>query len=179
MKRDKENSLLYHTMHSRPMPGCLPLFFLLALIVVGIIIWYVPVKMPERVRPRGAGEVYMKNGRLADFVLRRSSPLPLHLPFVADPEYQEDAAAASMPLRMPVKILTPPKAELFESVLDSAVLSEADLLALPGTEAPVPVVSPASAAPARERTESPAQSVPVFHPGVDNETDADGEEVEP
>lgn len=179
MKRDKENSLLYHTMHSRPMPGCLPLFFLLALIVAGIIIWYVPVKMPERVRPKGAGEVYMKNGRLADFVLRRSSPLPLHLPLLADPEYQEDAAAASMPLRMPVRILTPPKAELFESVLDSAVLSEADLLALPGTETPAPTVSPAPAETAHEPSVTPAQTVPVFHPGVDNEPDADGEEVEP
>lgn len=179
MKRDKENSLLYHTMHSRPMPGCLPLFFLLALIVAGIIIWYVPVKMPERVRPKGAGEVYMKNGRLADFVLRRSSPLPLHLPLLADPEYQEDAAAASMPLRMPVRILTPPKAELFESVLDSAVLSEADLLALPGAETPAPTVSPVPAETTHEPSVTPAQTVPVFHPGVDNEPDADGEEVEP
>lgn len=177
MKRDKENSLLYHTMHSRPMPGCLPLFFLLALIVAGVIIWLVPVKMPERVRPRGAGEVYMKNGRLADFVLRRSSPLPLHLPLLADPEYQEDAAAASMPLRMPVRILTPPKAELFESVLDSAVLSEADLLALPGRGVPAPAVSSAPAAPVRERADSSDLAVPVFHPGVDNEPD--GEEVDP
>ncbi len=177
MKRDKENSLLYHTMHSRPMPGCLPLFFLLALIVAGVIIWLLPVKMPERIRPRGAGEVYMKNGRLADFVLRRSSPLPLHLPLLADPEYQEDAAAASMPLRQPIKILTPPKAELFETVLDSAVLSEADLLALPGTEAPVPALSSAPAEPAHEPADPAEQAVPVFHPGVDNEPD--GEEVEP
>lgn len=174
MKRDKENSLLYHTMHSRPMPGCLPLFFLLAMIVAGVIIWFLPVKMPERVRPKGAGEVYMKNGRLADFVLRRSSPLPLHLPLLADPEYQEDAAAASMPLRMPVRILTPPKAELFETVLDSAVLSEADLLALPGEETAAPTVSSAPEPPV-----TPVQTVPVFHPGVDKEPDADGEEVEP
>ena len=180
MKRDKEHSLLYHTMHSRPMPGCLPLFFLLALVVAGGILWLVPVRMPERVRPKGPGKVYMKNGRLADFVLRRSSPLPLHLPMLADPEYQEDAAAASMPLRQPVRILTPPRAELFDSVLDSAVLSGADLLALPGSEQTAP--APAPVTPMAEPAAVPAQPAPIFHPGVDkvgNDDDADGEEVEP
>ena len=76
--KDKEHSLLYHTMHSRPMPGCLPLFFLLAMIVVGTGLWFAPVEMPERVRPKGVGKVYVKNDRLTDFVLRRKSPLPLH-----------------------------------------------------------------------------------------------------
>ena len=76
----KEHSLLYHTMHSRPMPECLPLFFLLALGVTVLILWLVPVRMPQRVKPMGVGAVYKKEGRLADFVIRRNSPLPLHLP---------------------------------------------------------------------------------------------------
>ena len=93
--KDKEKGLLYHTMHSRPMPGCLPLFFLLALGVTALCLWIAPVKMPERVRSKGVGEVYVKEDRLTHFLLRRQSPLPLHLPNSADPEYQEDVAAAS------------------------------------------------------------------------------------
>ena len=96
--KDKEKGLLYHTMHSRPMPGCLPLFFLLALGVAALCIWIAPVKMPERVRPKGTGQVFVKTDRLTHFLLRRQSPRPLHLPNSADPEYHEDAAAAAMPL---------------------------------------------------------------------------------
>ena len=68
--KDKEKGLLYHTMHSRPMPGCLPLFFLLALGVTALCLWIAPVKMPERVRSKGVGEVYVKEDRLTHFLLR-------------------------------------------------------------------------------------------------------------
>ena len=182
MKR-KEHSLLYHTMHSRPMPGCLPLFFLLALGITVAIIWFVPVKMPQRVRPMGVGSVYKKEGRLADFLIRRNSPLPLHLPLHADAEYQEDVAASAMPLLRPVKVQTPPREVIFNDEWESAVLDVASLLALPGEETPknpqegeaapaaVPAAAPAAAP-------SPAAE-PVFHPGVEQEGEADREEVQP
>ncbi len=179
MKRNKEHSLLYHTMHSRPMPGCLPLFFLLALLVTGVLMWYTPVRLPERVRSKAPGEVYVKNGRLADFLLRRNSPLPLHLPMLADPEYQEDAAAASMHLVQPVKLQTPPRAVLFDSVAHSVVLNEANLLALPGEESSPAAEEPAVHADAPEAPQSETVAEPVFHPGVDKEEEADGEEVTP
>ena len=129
--KDKEHSLLYHTMHSRPMPGCLPLFFLMALVVVGVGMWFAPVEMPRRVMPKGVGRVGVKNDRLTDFVVRRTSPLPLHLPLHADPEYQEDMAAASMPLLRPVAILPPPPMPIFDAAPDSSVLNAEELLAYP------------------------------------------------
>lgn len=168
--------MLYHTMHSRPMPGCLPLFFLLALGVTVLILWLVPVQMPQRVKPMGVGAVYKKEGRLADFVIRRNSPLPLYLPLHVDPEYQEDIAAAAMPLLQPVKVKTPPRQAIFDDERDSAVLDATALLVLPGDEstatAPeIPAPVPAAA--------SDNGAGPVFHPGVDKEADADREEVQP
>ena len=182
--KDKEHSLLYHTMHSRPMPGCLPLFFLLAMIVVGVGLWVAPVEMPERVKPRGVGKVYKKEGRLTDFVLRRQSPLPLHLPLHADPEYCEDLAAASMPLLRESRVLPPPPQELFDPAADSAVLDAAALLELPPlpSEPPPVAAEPAPTAEPEPQPEpaaepKPAAEEPVFHPGVENA--ADGEEVLP
>ena len=177
--KDKDKGLLYHTMHSRPMPGCLPLFFLLALGVTALCLWIAPVKMPERVRPKGTGQVYVKTDRLTHFLLRRQSPLPLHLPNSADPEYQEDIAAASMPLLRPSRLLPPPPLPVCPVVADSAVLDSAALLELPGEPALVeaaPVATaeeqPAVAEPAAVNNEQP-----VFHPGVEKEMT--GEEAQP
>ena len=172
--KEKEHSLLYHTMHSRPMPGCLPLFFLLAMVVVGACVWFVPVEMPERVRANGEGKVYIKNDRLSKFVLRRESPLPLHLPQHVDPEYQEDLAAASMPLQNQVKLLPPPPMPLFAEAADSAVLDAEKLLALPGTQEPAESVeeSPVSVPAA----EAPAVQTPLFHPAVEGDKEMETEE---
>lgn len=173
----KERGLLYHTLHSRPMPGCLPLFFLMALVVVGLGLWLAPVEMPERVHPRGNGQVLMKNDRLTRFLLQRRSPLPLHLPHRADPEYQEDAAAASMPLLRPETLLPPPPQPVYSQVADSVVLNAEDLLALPGDATPGTVES---TTPVPEPPAEPAASgsAPVFHPGVEKELE-NGEEVQP
>ena len=172
--KDKEKGLLYHPMHSRPMPGCLPLFFLLALGVTALCLWIAPVKVPERVRSKGVGEVYVKEDRLTHFLLRRQSPLPLHLPNSADPEYQEDVAAATMPLLRPSQILPPPPLPGCPVVADSAVLDAAALLELPGEAAPVATTEelPAVVEPAPVNNEQP-----VFHPGVEKEMN--GEEVQP
>lgn len=166
-------------MHSRPMPGCLPLFFLLALGVAALCIWIAPVKMPERVRPKGTGQVFVKTDRLTHFLLRRQSPLPLHLPNSADPEYHEDAAAAAMPLLRSARILPPPAQPVGPVVADSAVLDEAALLELPGEPAPVaePEVAAPAVQPAPADVPAADQQQPVFHPGVENEMD--GEEVQP
>ncbi len=171
--KSKEHSLLYHTMHSRPMPGCLPLFFLFALAVVGAGIWFAPVESPERVHPQGLGKVYLKKGRFADFIIQRQSPLPLHLPLHADPEFHEDIDASAMPLLRPVKVLPPPPVDIFDIAADSAVLSAETLLALPGdvAEAPAPVIEPSPL------PQNQIEGVsPVFHPSVSAENAEDGEE---
>lgn len=172
--KDKEHSLLYHTMHSRPMPGCLPLFFLLATGVVALGIWLVPVKMPERVRPQGVGRVYIKNDRLTDFVLRRQSPIPLHLPQHADPEYQEDMAAAAMPLQNAVKLASPPPQPMLNEAADSAVLNAEELLALPGEERQE---LPSGEQDTPAEPPQPVPDTPSFHPAVEAETEADREEA--
>ncbi len=175
--KNKEHSLLYHTMHSRPMPGCLPLFFGLALIVVGGIIWFAPVEMPERVRSEGLGRVSVKDDRLINFIVKRQSPLPLHMPLHADPDFQEDVAAAAMPLLRPARLEPLPPQPLFDPAADSAVLSAEKLLALPGDA----VTGPEPVAPALQPTAQPALETvePVFHPSVDKmqEDEEDSEEV--
>lgn len=175
--KDKEHSLLYHTMHSRPMPGCLPLFFCLAMGVVGLGIWLAPVEMPERVRPKGVGKVYVKKGRLTDFVLRRQSPLPLHLPLHADPEYHEDLAAASMPLMRQAQIVPPPPLELFDPAADSAVLDAAALLELPPLQSVAEPSLPSEPEPVAAPPQQPAAEEPAPHPGAEHATG--GEEVLP
>ena len=169
--KNKEHSLLYHTMHSRPMPGCLPLFFVLALIVVGGIIWFAPVSMPERVRPEGVGRVSVKDGNLIHFIVKRQSPLPLHMPLHADPEFREDVDAAAMPLLRPARLEPLPPQPLFQSAADSVVLSAEKLLALPGETVAEPEPAlPAAAQPVLETVE------PVFHPGVDKVAEEDDSE---
>ena len=176
--------MLYHTMHSRPMPGCLPLFFLLALGVTAVGLWIAPVEMPEPVRAKGVGRVFVKDDRLTQFLLRRQSPLPLHIPPTADPDYQEDAAAASMPLLRPVRLLPLPPQPVCSPVADSAVLNAEELLALPPleepgdagaavAEQPAPAVE-AEPLPATEPTPVLPQE-PVFHPGVENEMNGEEE----
>ena len=151
--KNKEHSLLYHTMHSRPMPGCLPLFFGLALIVVGAGIWLAPVRMPERVRPEGVGRVSVKDDRLIHFIVRRQSPLPLHMPLHADPDFREDVDAAAMPLLRPARLEPLP--------------GEAEVVPPSVNPAPQPAGLPAIEA-----------EEPVFHPSVDKVTeDEDSEEV--
>lgn len=174
--KDKEHSLLYHTLHSRPMPGCLPLFFLFSLIVTGGIIWLAPVEMPSPHAPKGVGKVHVKKDRLTDFMLRRQSPLPLYLPLHADPEYNEDLAAAAMPLLRQAQVLPPPPLPLFDSAVDSAVLDAADLLALPApAEAADQSAQTVREGTSREEPDLPA--APVFHSGMEQEPD--GEEVQP
>ena len=172
--KNKEHSLLYHTMHSRPMPGCLPLFFALVLVVVGGAIWVAPVRMPERVRPEGVGRVSVKDDRLIHFIVKQQSPLPLHMPLHADPEFREDVDAAAMPLLRPARLEPLPPQPLFSPAADSAVLSAEKLLVLPGAVevAPEPVV-PVSQPAALPVIESEA---PVFHPSVDKVAEEDDSE---
>ena len=175
--KDKEHSLLYHTLHSRPMPGCLPLFFLFSLLVTAGIIWLAPVEMPRPHMPKGVGKVHVKKDRLTNFMLRRQSPLPLYLPLHADPEYNEDLAAAAMPLLRQAQVLPPPPLPLFDSAVDSAVLNAEDLLALPAAPGPSEQTAQAAAGEETPHEESVLPVEPVFHPGV--EQVVDGEEVKP
>lgn len=147
MKEDKEHSLLYHAMHSRPMPGCLPLFFLLAAIVVGLLMLLVEVKMPERVRPMGLGKVTYRNDEITAMRMQLRSPLPLILPVFADPSRKDAAAGQNLPRRFEPALTPAPEQPLFSAVPASMVVDESVLL-----ELPPPAAAPATPDDGKETT---------------------------
>lgn len=137
MKDDQENNgLLYHAMHSRPMPGCLPLFFLIAAIIVGTLMLCVDVAMPEPVRPKGHGQVTFRNDEITAMRMQLRSPLPLLLPVYADPSRKDSAAGHKLPAKFEPALAPAPAQPLFDSVPASMVADEHQLLALPPAPAP-------------------------------------------
>lgn len=131
MENKEEHSLIYHAMHSRPMPGCLPLFMLLAAIIVGSLLLLVDVKMPERIRPEGHGKITYNNDAITAMRVQLRSPLPLLLPVYADPTRQDVDTGQSLPRRFEATITPAPVQPLFDTVPASMVTDEQQLLALP------------------------------------------------
>jgi len=130
-QEQKEHSLLYHAMHSRPMPGCLPLFFLLAALVVAALMLLVNVQMPQRVRPHGHGKVTYRNDEITAMRMQLRSPLPLILPVYADPSRKDVAAGQTLPRRFEAELFPAPEQPLFDTVPASMVMDETKLLELP------------------------------------------------
>lgn len=126
--------LIYHSLHKRPMPGCLPLFFMLAALVSGLVMWLVEVKLPEPFRPRGTGVVHYRNDELTRFQVRQRSALPLRLP--GDPATQLPGPLHTLPLTRAVELQPAPPLPITTEPPDSAVLDAASLLRLPP---PLPV----------------------------------------
>lgn len=149
--KTEEHSLLYHAMHSRPMAGCLPLFFLLAAIVVGSVLLFVEVDMPKPVRPQGHGKVMFMNDEITDMRLQLRSPLPLILPPYVDPTRQEAAADHNLPRKASPELQPSPGTQIFERYPDSMILDEERLLQLPPQSQ-----QPAPAPSAEDREEQPA-----------------------
>lgn len=131
MKKEQENSLIYHSLHGRNVQGCLPLFFLLAVIFITGMLWLIPVKKEEPHRPKGVGTAYYRADELMQFIVKQRSLLPLQMPTRADPEFQEDIAAAAMMQRRRVGLVPAPPQALLPQVPDSVVLDPAEMLKLP------------------------------------------------
>ena len=152
--KNEEHSLLYHAMHSRPMAGCLPLFFLLAAIVVGGVFFFVEVSMPGPVRPQGNGKAMFMNDEITDMRLQLRSPLPLILPAYVDPTRQEAAAGQKLPRKATPELQAAPGTRIFERYPDSMILDEERLLQLPpATQENAPSPTPPTA---EDREEQPA-----------------------
>ena len=132
-KQQEEHSLLYHAMHSRPMPGCLPLFFLLAALLVTALMLMVEVQMPRRVRPQGQGKVTYRSDEITNMRMQLRSPLPLILPVFADPSRKDVAAGQTLPRRFEPALTPAPEQPLFDTVPASMVIDEQKLLELPPT----------------------------------------------
>lgn len=130
MPKTPPEDLTFHTRFDRRAHGCLPLFVVCAFLAVLAVIWMVPVKKPESLRPLGVGEVMREGDALTDFLVREHSPLPLLQPRSVDPDFDE---VDRMPLRRELSPLPAPPAPLFPAAPDSAVLDAEALLELPPT----------------------------------------------
>lgn len=128
MKHDPAK-LIYHSMHKRPMPGCLPLFFAMSALAVAGVMLLVEVKLPEPLRPRGVGNVFYQNDELTRFQVRQHSALPLRLP--TDPAARLPEPDHALPLQRPIELQSAPPLPITTEPPDSAVLDAATLLKLP------------------------------------------------
>jgi len=143
MKRD-EPGLIYHSLHGRGYRGCLPVTLVISALVVAGGMWLFQVRMPERVRPKGHGELFYRNDSLIHFQIRRRSPLPMNLPGFVDPARQESAAAVDSDGRVEAKLTPAPPFDFLSTPPDSAVLNADDLLALPPEGVPAQEAAPAN-----------------------------------
>lgn len=123
--------LIYHSLHKRPMPGCLPLFFILAGLAVAGLVSLVRVTLPEPMRPKGVGNVYYRNDELIRFQVRQRSALPLRLPTYADPSARLPIPDHDLPLQRKINPVSSPAQSFSTRAPDSVVLDADSLLALP------------------------------------------------
>lgn len=142
MKSDKEHSLIYHSLHSRPMPGCMPLFMLLSALFLGGAMLLVKVVMPEPLRPKGEGNIYYRDDAILRFQINQRSPLPLRMPESLDPAREGASSKTALSWVKPVSLLPLASPRIYSPAPDSAVLSSEDLMALPPAQ-PTEVEAPA------------------------------------
>lgn len=135
MPKTTPEDLTFHTRFDRRAHGCLPLFVIGVFLAVLTVIWLVPVKKPEPLRPLGIGEVMRESDALTELIVRENSPLPLLQPRAIDPDFDE---VDRMPLRRELAPAPAPPARLFPAAPDSAVLDAESLLELP----PAPAAEP-------------------------------------
>lgn len=123
--------LIYHSMHSRPMPGCLPLFFLMAAVVVGAVICLVHVVLPKPPPPPREGHVYLRRDAMTSYHVRQASSLPLRLPAHADPAEAMPRRPEPLPTTRPVQALEAPPVTIPAAVRDMAAAHAEQLTELP------------------------------------------------
>ena len=140
MKKDKEHNLIYHSLHSRPMPGCMPLFMLLSALFVGGALLLVNVEMPKPLRSKGEGNVYYRDDAILRFQVNQRSPLPFALPSSLDPTKDGVTPSAGLMWAKPVSLLPLASPRIYSPAPDSAVLSSEELLALPPVSTPTEAV---------------------------------------
>lgn len=159
MKPEKEHNLIYHSLHSRPMPGCMPLFMLLSALFLGGLMLLVQVDTPKRIRPKGEGNIYYRDDSILRFQISQRSPTPLHLPSALDPVRRENTASAGLSWIKPVSLMPLGSPRIYTPAPDSAVLDEKELIALPPAQ--LPAAEPAAPATQSEPATMPAQESPV------------------
>ncbi len=122
----------------RGLHGCLPLFFLIAAVAVGCVLWLIPVEKSARLRPAGEGRVYYHTSGLVNYEAARKSPLVLPPHSVFDDIFYQDSRKLYESIRRDAELRKAPPMEILPTVADSVVISREVLLELP----PVPTRLP-------------------------------------
>lgn len=127
MKKESQTNLIFYTLYRRPAHGCLPLFVLVALALIGGILCLVKVKMPTPLRPKGVGVVQIDTNETTAFDVECRSIYPLLQRIAAAPPADD----TELPVCRSKQPSEPPPVSLFPQVPDSAVLDAEELLKLP------------------------------------------------
>ncbi len=139
---ERRHSLVFHSQHRRHVRGgCMPVFFLLALGVIGGLLLLSQVEMQPPIRPAGEGNVLYRKDEFLETQLRQRSPLPLRLPRYIAP-LRQDEGVVTMQLRRELKAAPAPEELPFPTAADSVVLNRYALLELPPAK---PAEKPAEA----------------------------------
>ncbi len=130
---ERRYKLIYHSLHGRPLRGgCMPVFLLLALLLLGGMLMMVRVEMPEPLTSAGEGSVIYRKDELLYAQIRQRSPLPMRLPDFVDPARHPEEGV-NLPFRRELHMQAAPPESPFATAPDSVVLDAAGLLALPPT----------------------------------------------
>ncbi len=144
MSKEKQN----RPVRVRQLHGCLPLFLLLSVALIGGGLWMLPVKMKERLRSSGEGKVYYHSSGLMNFEAVRKSPLTLPSRSVAEEIFYQDSVSMYDSVSREADLRKAPPMDILPMVADSAVISRETLLELPPpaaestTELSEPTVTP-------------------------------------
>ena len=114
--------------------GCLPLYVVVALGVLGTLVWMAPVETPRHELPKKLGIVDFLHDDSADFLVSLRTTLPL--PFVGSAA-DEPLRAELPPMQAPA-MEAPPSLGDVSPLPDSAVLPRAEMLRMPPGMQPQP-----------------------------------------
>ncbi len=121
--KEKSYSLVYHIQHGRQKQGCLPLFVLIAALLVGTALIFVKVEKPQPAPNLGEADVYYLNDTFSYVHLRQDIALPFPQPKKLNPPVLPYSRRASL---APLPPLSP-----FDAPRGSVILDEENLLELP------------------------------------------------
>ena len=141
-----DHKLSYHSEQERHLHGCVPLFCLVTLAILGVLVYLLQIEMPKPLEDEGEAQVFYRQDEVLFSPIRQSTPLPIEIPAYADPAMRYEHQPMELPLLRVPQLYPAPVLSPFARVPASAVLSEDDLLELP----PLPQDKLESAQPAAE-----------------------------
>lgn len=126
----KEQGFLHHAEQRHQAQGCLPLFIVGALGFLTLLLLLFRVTLPGDAPTDGEGNIYVEQSALNEASARNASPLPMSLPYYADPT-KDRKFWADLPLQRPARLLPAPQLSPFDAPRLSVILKRDELLELP------------------------------------------------